>query len=176
MPPRYLYPCPHCNYTFELATKQAGQSLSCPECQAEFEAPKLGILKTLEVAANSHPATQNSFAGGIKSSLFVAGLAIAVILGTAGSLLYVYSSKLIGRVDIAKGSEVFNEEVNLYTDSQVVEKFEQMNVSDGLGEWKEQKVVRYSNQGRILQTTSYGILGLAGVGLMMLIGSFFVRQ
>lgn len=175
MSPRYLYPCPNCDGAISLATKQAGQRVVCPECQTEVDAPKLGLLRQLEPVADSNSRAVNSSKGGLKNWLFVAGLAIAILSGAAGAGLYYYSTGLISRFDIDGSLEHFESEIDQLAESEVVMSFLSLDTTSGLGEWTEHPAIRDSHQGKILQTVSFCLLGLSGIGLLTLVASFFVR-
>ena len=49
-----------------------------------------------------------------------------------------------------------------------------MQVDKGLGDWQELEETKSDNQGKILQTFSYGLMGLAGAGVLMLVTSLFM--
>ena len=175
MPPQYLLPCENCDHRFTVVPKQAGQDLECPECQHRIEAPKLGQLKQLEMIAESEP-TQRGSSNPVRNILFVAGLCLAIIGGAAGAFLYVYANQMIFDVDFDEISAEFDREVDKLTAFELVGLYESMNVEAGLGDWYEPNFIRYNTQGAILLNFAYGLLGLAGLGVVMAISCFFLKR
>ncbi|MFK7769447.1 MAG: hypothetical protein AB8B55_19695 [Mariniblastus sp.] len=175
MSARYLLPCPtsKCEYQFELVTKQAGQDLKCPKCDSDVEAPKLGVLRTLEMIGEVKTSKSSS---GTKNWLFAGGLALAILAGSAGGWLYNYGSGMRSDLDIKAELVKFDEWADELTPYQVVTVFRFMDVEKGLGDWKEQDSIRYDSQGKILQGFSYGLMGIAGAGVLMLLCSFFMKK
>ena len=49
-------------------------------------------------------------------------------------------------------------------------------VREGLGEYQETDFVRNNAQGAILTKVAYGIFGLAGLGVLLIGGSFLFRK
>ena len=71
---RYRLPCPSCARCFEVATPQAGETLSC-ECGAQILVPKLRELRQLELvedAEERQPTSENW--NPTRGSLFVLGM------------------------------------------------------------------------------------------------------
>ncbi len=175
MSARYLFPCPSCNdHQFELVTKQAGQDLTCPKCKAIIEAPKLGILRTLESIGGDSISAKPS-GGRTKNLLFVGGLALAILAGSAGAWVYQYGRSMRSDLDIAAKLQEFDEWADGLTPYEVVSMFQYMDVDKGLGDWKEQETIGMDRQGKILQNFSYGLMGLAGIGALGLLSSFFMK-
>ena len=48
-------------------------------------------------------------------------------------------------------------------------------VMEDLEEWQEHPIAKYRTQGRILQKIAYALAAIAGAGLLIMIGSFFMR-
>ena len=92
---RYIFPCPKCEHHFELVTKQAGQDLDCTECDTSFEAPKLGKMRQLETVGGETTKPIPASNKRLQNSLFVGGLAIAILAGGAGYFVYDYARKMI---------------------------------------------------------------------------------
>lgn len=174
MPSRFLFPCPNCNLNIELVATQAGQSIECPECNLETEAPKLGTLRQLPVVeqAQSPKKSRNS---GFKRSLFTAGLAILVLMGGIGAALYNYASSMIvdPQLDLVFAS--MTEELEKKQAPELLDIWAQMRFEEGIGEWREMGYARYRTQGTILRRVSYGLFGIASIGLLMLLGSFMIK-
>ncbi len=75
----HLLPCPHCQNSFPVSPSQAGETVSCPACQAKVPIPKLGELRNLPLADES--AAENRKAGGASSE---GSLGRKITFGIAG--------------------------------------------------------------------------------------------
>jgi hypothetical protein len=95
-------------------------------------------------------------------------------LGATGFTLYQYASTLIFDFDAAREAELLAEETEQRSPSDVLAEWNALAIED-LGEWQEHPIARYRTQGRILQMIAYGMLAFAGAGLLLMIGSFFMR-
>ena len=173
----YLLPCPNCQHSIELQTRQAGQSISCPQCSTSFDAPRLGELKQLpqkesEDAPSNH--SQNS-SSQLKRWLFTLGLAFAVLFGCAGAGLYWYAGSIQREVDADTAVASQAADIDNLTDAEVYQVAATINSEDTLGEYFQPAVIKNNKQGEILKFIAYGLLALAGVGLLALIGAFFVK-
>lgn len=181
MSPRYLFPCPNCDHKFEVVSKQAGQELACPDCDKAVEAPKLGTLKQLEtVGAGQESAKVSSGthgnSGGWKNIVFVGGLAVAIIAGSAGFALYSFAQSKVVEFDLAGNIEEYETWIDEQPPTGVLGSYIQMGVDQGLPEWVEAPHVGANKQAAILKNVAYGLFGLASLGLMTLIGSFMMRK
>ncbi len=176
MPPQYIFPCQNCDHKFTLVPRQSGQELVCPQCNQPAEAPMLGKMKQLELVEGTQVTPpRKSSAGSWKNSLFTGGLAIAILFGAGGFSLYRYASWLHSDYDFDEQITTFESEVDAFSQTQVVALYESMNVKDGLGDWFEPEFIRYNKQAEILLPVSYGMLGLALLGFVSMIGSFFIK-
>lgn len=168
---RYLFPCGNCDHVFELVAKQAGQDLKCPDCAVVSSAPKLGSLRQLETTGDSDPTSGRSANGGAKNGLFVVGLALAIFAGAAAVGLYQYGGSMINEFDIHQVVDNFDQWMDDRSPAEVVAVYEGLNIDEGLGDWEEQPHVGNNRQGKILQNVSYGLMGLSGIGVLLLVGS-----
>ena len=96
---RYLLPCPDCHETFPVATRHAGQTIECANCQSAVEIPKLGELRQLpeeseQRTSQSGPPQVRQSRSRLKSWLFSGGLMIAVLSAVAGIALLNYANGL----------------------------------------------------------------------------------
>ena len=177
MPPQYLLPCSKCDHQIEVVPRQAGQDLVCPQCQQHIEAPMLGKMKQLELVGGTEPGKRPASSGSnVRNMLFVAGLLLAIVGGASGYALHKYASNLIYEIDYDAEIEIFDQEVDALSAGLVVELYDAMQIEAGLGEWYEPNFVRYNTQGGILLKVSYGLLGLGGLGVLLLLGSFFIKR
>ena len=175
MSSRYLFPCSQCDHELELVATQAGQEIDCPDCGQTIEAPKLGVLRQLPVVEQTAAKKTLGRNTRLKRTLFATGLGLAVVLGGIGGALYKYASDMIVDPQLEKLFAQFDEEIEQMPTPQVLDIWSQMNFEEGLGEWREMGYARYRAQGTILQRVAYGVIGLAFVGLLMLIGSFMIK-
>jgi DNA-directed RNA polymerase subunit RPC12/RpoP len=169
--PRYLFPCPECEQEFELETKQAGQDLTCQNCNATFVAPKLGEIRKLPIVGGA-AASRKTF--GTKSGsnfLSTAGLALALLGALAGGGLYYYASTLKQEYSVDEELASFGEWIDELQPEQVIEYYTRIEIEEGLGEWRELGINRYNRQSDILRNISYGIFGVGGIGVLMLLAS-----
>ena len=173
MSTQFLFPCPNCEHPFKLETVQAGQELTCPQCKHPTEAPKLGAMKRLPTTGGAAPAIRQE-GSRLKRSLFAGGLAVAMLLGGASYALYQYASSLIFDFDTMRTAELMAEETDQNSPSELLAEWNELVMED-LGEWQEHPIARYRTQGRILQKISYAMLAFAGAGMLLMIGSFFMR-
>jgi len=173
---RYLFPCKNCDQVFELVARQAGQDLKCPKCETISSAPKLGSLRQLETVGGTESNPADAASGGARNSMFVIGLALAILAGAAGIGLYQYGASMINEFDIYQVAENFDEWMDDRSPAEIVAVYQGMDVESGLGDWEEQPHVGSNRQGKILQNASYGLMGLSGIGLLLLIGSFLTGR
>lgn len=174
MSARFYFPCPSCDHRFEIETRAAGRQLSCPICQAEVEAPKMGDIRKLELVETDQPASGSGRkpAGRAKSVLFSIGLATMVIFAASGVGLYYYSTTIEIPVDFDRGMEFQNSQLDGMNAADLWD-FYYENLKDApLGDWQEHEVTKGNLQSGILKKFSYGLLGIGALGLLMLLGSF----
>ena len=171
---RYLFPCSNCEHQFELVATQAGQELTCPGCQQPVIAPRLGKLKQLP-PADGEAAPTKSEKPKTNNLLFSGGLALAIICGICGVALYMYGNSMITDFDVNEKIAEFDKWVDNLSPAEVVSYYYYVDVESGLGDWREQDLTKKNTQGTILKNTALGICGLAVVGLLLVIGSFFAK-
>ncbi|MEM9941321.1 MAG: hypothetical protein AAF939_06990 [Planctomycetota bacterium] len=165
MSTKYKFPCQKCGFIFELGTTQAGQDLTCSSCGDVVEAPKLGVLKTLPVVGGTESLKKSKKVGNHIATTI--GLSIALLFGMMGGGLYYYSTTLVTDLDIEGELKEFNENVDAAKPEVIVAMFSQLKSDQGLGEWREQSVVRYNKQGAILKTFAFVLMAISGIGLLV---------
>ena len=179
---RYLFPCSNCQYKFELESKQAGQDLVCPSCEATVLAPKLGTLKQLEpvdsLSDSEHRSnqTKDSNSRSLRNLLFVSGLALAVLAGAAGLALYQFAQSKVVEFDVEGRLAEFETSIDELPPTVVLQTYVGMNVDKGLPEWVEAPHVGSNKQAVILKNFAYGLFGLSLLGLLTLACSFLVPK
>ena len=178
MPIHYLLPCNDCEHQFQLTTSQAGQPLECPQCGTAVDAPKLGTLKQLPTSGESSSKATALSSGdvGWKRYVFAIGLITAVVAGIAGAALYGYSQSLFTPVDVEGHITLMEQEIDEWSPAQLWHVWHQQGLEDGLGEWAEPKYMGYNKQSEILKMFAFGLLGLAGVGVLTLLSSFAMKR
>ena len=175
--PRYLFPCPACSQSFPVATRHAGQSIACVHCEAAVDIPRLGDLRQLPAESTEPVKSSRSTSGGLKGWLFSTGLVLAAVAAVAGFALLKYSNSLDR--DIAG----YTEQVEVFS----AERIEEMDpaelwdwwtssTQDELLEWREHPSLGSKRQGEILTSVAYGVFGLSGVGVLILLSSFLVKS
>ena len=178
---RYLLPC-ECGHKLVVESRNAGSTIECLECSTTVDVPKLGELKKLEPAELADPksAKRSARTNPVKRLLFTLGLAVAVIAGVAGGLLYNYSGNLITKDDQTRSEIARYKNVNdPYANATASQLWDQWytNIKPlELPEWKEADWNKNYAQGTILRNFAYGILGVSGIGLLVAISSFFLSN
>ena len=172
----YLLPCPQCQHSMELASRQAGQNVQCPQCEHSFDAPPLGELKQLErVAATESGTTTAAPSSTLKRWLFTLGLAMTVLLGAAGVGVYQFANSIQQEIDADGALKDIETRIQEMSDAEVYRVAVTYNLEDSIGEYFQPNSVKSNKQGEILKYVACGFFGLAAAGLLMLIGSFMIK-
>ena len=172
----YLLPCAECQHPLEVQTRQAGQTLNCPQCNHSFDAPRLGELKRLQpVSSEGSPHSGGGSTSILKRWLFTAGLAMAVLLGAAGFGVYQYASSIQQEIDAEGAMELYETDIDKLTDAQVYQVAAAYDTDQSIGEYFQPDAVKSNKQGEILEYVAFGLMGLGAVGLLMLVASFLVK-
>lgn len=172
----YLLPCDACQHSISLQKPQAGQTVNCPQCGYSFDAPRLGEFKNLQQV---DPEPDSAAIAGspsiLKRWMFTLGLAMAVLFAAAGFGVYQFANSIQHEIDADGALQAYDSDIDGLTDAEVYQIAAAYNVDQSIGEYFQPDLVKNNKQGAILQYIAYGLLGLAGVGLVMLTGSFFVK-
>ena len=175
----YLLPCAKCQHPLEVQTRQAGQSLTCPQCNHSFDAPRLGEFKRLQHASNGASPQLGSGGQGstsiLKRWLFTLGLAMAVLLGAAGFGVYQFAGSIQQEIDADGALEQLAKDIDGFSDAEVYQVATTYDVDESIGEYFQPDRVKSNKQGEILEYVAFGLMGLAAIGLLMLVGSFLVK-
>jgi hypothetical protein len=173
----YLLPCEKCDHQLKVEARQAGRTLDCPECEASVDVPTFRVMKTLaaeggDQAKEAVVSEPNAF----KGILFATGLGIAVVAGAAGWALYNYSSsmQLFKSQDMEQLTQGVSETMDEATVSELWDGWVSTIDRGDLPDWQESQWNRDFKQGTILMNASYGIFGLAGLGVLCFLTSFFL--
>ncbi|QEG24618.1 hypothetical protein [Mariniblastus fucicola] len=181
MAARYAYECPECHSTIELSTTQAGQQLTCAGCSAVITAPKLGVIKGLPAVGgqSATPARQGrapKSGSPLKSWLFTGGLLLAVLGGIAGSAAQYRANEF--RVDIDFDAAVAKEMdlIDSHSPAEIYGIAVESTKDSFALEYSEVPYRTSNIKSGIIQWVAWTCFGVAGVGLLMLLGSFFVKN
>ena len=175
----YLLPCVECQHPLEVQTRQAGQPLICPHCDHSFDAPRLGEFKQLQRVSNG--ASPQSGGGGdgstsmLKRWLFTLGLAMAVLLGAAGFGVYQFAASIQQEIDADGALAAYEKDIDMLSDAEVYQVAAVHSEQETIGEYFQPQSIKSNKQGEILKYVAFGLLGLAAIGLLMLVGSFLVK-
>jgi DNA-directed RNA polymerase subunit RPC12/RpoP len=178
---RYAYPCPKCDSKIEITTTQAGEQVVCGNCSAKVTVPKLGVIRTLPrvgggEGSQSDTSKAAKSASPMKGWLFAGGLLIAVIAGVAGGAAQYRANQFRVDVDIEK---VVADEMAAIDKASPAEIY---NIAIGATqedfalEYQEAPYRSMNIKSGIIQWVAWACFGVAGVGLLMLLASFFVKS
>ena len=165
-------PCPKCHHQTVIERRHAGQLIECPKCQHSLEVPKLRDFTSLTAIDDGSPQSAPTVANPLRPWFFVLGLGAIVLCGLPGWLLKSHSQRMMQ----------FGEE---YTESIAPAYFEGKSQEDlwrswyeffeakrDLPPWQPSMIKLTYDQGVVVQYISYGLMALAGFGLILLLSSF----
>lgn len=178
----YLLPCGSCDHEIEIELKQAGSSVTCPACQAETMAPTMGGIKKLELSESSgimvNP-KEDSAAGrhyGMKQWLFTGGLLILVLAAVSGFAIWFYADSLVTISNLDAKVADANRNIPDLSPAEVWDAWDDLTSGGPLAEWKENVQMGQNKQAAYLKTMAYGFMGIALIGLLSLLSSFFIKE
>lgn len=111
----------------------------------------------------------------LKRWLFTLGLASAVLLAVAGAGVYQFSNSIQSDVDPRDAIEYFQSDIAGLSDTEVYQVAASYDADATIGEYYQPVAIKSRKQGEILKAFAYGLLGLAAVGAIALVSSFFVE-
>ena len=178
----YLLPCSKsdCQQKIEVETRHAGGTIACPKCGTDVSVPRLRELKQLappEISGKGSDSDKFTQPNRTKSVLFSSGLGLAVIAGAIGWVIFNYGSGLVEETASAVGYATNNVNVPVQdAEPEILWDLWHSNpiIDDELPDWSESIWTRYNKQGKILRNISYGIFGVAGIGALLMVGSFIL--
>ena len=175
---QYAWKCPQCATAIALAAKQAGQDLVCPGCAASLSIPKLGVIKSLPVVGGSEPVTAKPRSGGVpvKSWLFAGGLLLAVLGIVAGSAAQYRANQYRVEVDLDAVMESEYEAIDEQPPAQIYAIAVSATDESFALEYSEPLYRSRNIKSGIIQKVAWVCWGMAGLGLLMLFGSFAFRS
>lgn len=106
------------------------------------------------------------------------GFGVAVIAGAAGWFLYQYASTMVAKTDV-DSERIIREGAEQVENAPVGALWEYWNTNiegTDLPDWQESSWRRYNRQGKTLTNVAYGILGVAALGVLVMLSSFFVSK
>ena len=178
----YLLPCGSCDNKIEIELKQAGSEVGCPSCQSKTAAPTMGGIKKLEHAESSGimiDPKSNSTASrhiGLKQWLFSGGLVVLVLAAVAGFATWFYADSLVTISNIDQRVAAANQQIPTISPAQIWDSWDDLTSAGQLPEWKEIESIGHNKQAAYLKNIAYGFIGLAAVGLLLLLSSFVIKQ
>ena len=180
MPEKYLLPCKQCEASIEITARDAGRELNCSQCDSKSTAPPMREIRNLspvDTDSVQSPLERPALPGRnqSKSWLFSGGLLLAVLAAVAGGSLWWYASGLETHRNVEKEIDFANQILDEATPGVVWTAWRSMSGSK-LPDWKESTETRYNKQASILKNIAYGLGGLSGLGLLMMIGSFLIKS
>ncbi len=170
-------PCPHCQAPQTVEFRQAGQELTCSACSKSFAAPKLRELKQLLPAEVQTAARRANRSGQtpLRNWLFVLGLATAVLAGLGGYLVSQYAKTMIVDEAIAeKYTMDVQKDLDSYAPADLWVTWETILANRVLPQWELAAARDLQQLGESLRLTGWGLYTLAGLGVLTLVGSFFL--
>jgi hypothetical protein len=157
-----------------VATTQAGQEMTCAECQERFEVPQLQVLRQLDTEESWTKPDPLRRTSGRREVLFVIGL-VTMLLGMGtGYELNRHSNSLM--IEFESPETQVEEQANALSPAQVLGQWVAIENSADLPEWQEHPMIGNLKQGRILKNISFGLWGIGGLGFLMIIASFFCQS
>lgn len=168
---QYLLPCSKCAHPIPVAPQLAGGQVDCPECGHPQEVPTLGRLRALESIGEEEPQTrQEREARRGRGLLFSLGLILTVVFGLGAATLFYMGSQREVDIDV---EQRITEQLAMYenaTPSDLYIAWE--NRPEELGEWREYEFVQSNREGYVLKLFSYILMGVAAIGVALLLASF----
>lgn len=174
----YQLPCKKCGHPVEVEGRHAGGTVNCPSCEAAVEVPTFRVLKSLTASEDPTVSAAGGEPNRIKGVLFAVGFGVAVIAGIAGGFLYQYASTMVANTNL-DSERIVKEGAAEVEGAPIGALWEYWNTDiEGveLPDWQESSWRRYNRQGRTLTNIAYGILGVAALGLLVMLGSFFIAK
>lgn len=181
MAARYAYECQQCHSTVELSATQAGQELKCHSCSAEFVAPKLGVIKSLpliggETASGKKPGRTSKSGSPLKSWLFAGGLLLAFIAGIAGAAAQYRANQFKVEVNIEDIVKSEHKAIDEMPATEIYNLLTMATEDDFRLDYTEVGYRTLNIKNGIIQKVAWVCFGIAGFGLLLLLGSFLVKS
>ena len=149
-------------------------SVACPFCEQNNQLPGMRQLRQLPLADRLAVSAKGN-GNDLRRFLFSAGLLVAVLAALLGFALSYYADSLATELMVEEKIDYGNKFIDTLSPGHLWESWDQM-ATEGLPDWQESRDVRYNKQAGHLKSIAYGLLGLSGLGLLSLIGSFLVPE
>ena len=176
---RYQLPCEKCQTRILIETTQAGQSVSCPGCQEQIQIGTLREIRALE--ADSPTLAEQAVAAKSRSKMspgsrlmFVMGTLLFFVAGIWGLLAMLNANRLAVEKPGTRIDERAIKAVNLAPPATMLELWEEVT-DDALAEWREHPYHVSNRLSQENRTYSYIGFGLAGIGLLAMVGAFALK-
>lgn len=173
----HLLPCSNCDHKFRIETRDAGRQLECPDCKTEIVVPRLGDIRKLELLEQEverkspRGSKSNAPVSRGRAVMFTIGLALAVLFGIAGGALYFYSSTKKVNINLGETNVMAEGAIEEMPAPELYDFFQLTMKDKPLGAWKEDIVMANNKEAAILDKFAYVLFSVAGLGLLMMLGS-----
>lgn len=156
-----------------MTPSQAGDNVTCPQCQTELAVPTMRAVRELEQAQMEPVPSRKREWSSSQGAMFAAGLLLTIAgLGIGASFNYLSStSKLKSRLDTDMGK--ISQEIDSFGPVQAIKIWEELEKP--LDDWEESpyaKSVRVSESQKTYSLVGFG-LGL--IGVCVTVGAFFIK-
>ena len=164
----HLLPCPECETEIPVAPSQAGDSTTCPQCQADVEIPKLGDLRKLpseELHESPQSASKPEVSGGLR-----AGFLLLAVIALGSFLIAGYCGIRWSLIEVSGSTDDhivrMREEYATVPAARLIREYEQMEedgIDLGLPFRYKQRAIEKSGWGNNASiATGVGILAILG--------------
>jgi hypothetical protein len=176
-------PCPQCGHSSAVELRQAGQKITCRQCQHCFELPTMGTLRRMleptEGPRVAAPTSTSDPARRPQRVMFVLGMALFFLFAAAGAGMFVWASNFateLPQAEIDKLNQATFAQIDQADLSQFWEFWTEEVIAYPIGEWVESGLVANRKAARLRRNIGIGLFGLAGAGLLTAAGSFLFRR
>ena len=178
MSAQFLLPCPQCEHKIPVSAKHAGGQAVCSGCQTDVDIPKLRDLKLYADDADTSAASSRSTAipgeqSRAKGLLFALGVLIAIIGSAVGGYVLYSANQKFVRVEFEESLSKVEEKIDSMSPAELYEEWSARPTT--LGNWQEFEFIKRNREATVLQTISFIVFGIAGVGLLMVLSSFALK-
>ena len=108
--------------------------------------------------------------------MLATGLALAILCGVSGGALLRYASGLAPTMGPQEVIDQQNEEFDTISINQVYDNYVNLFAGRNMPEWEESEIKGKFVQSGHLRTIAWGLLGLAGLGLILAAASPLVKK
>jgi hypothetical protein len=185
---QFQLPCENCGQVIPIALTMAGRGVTCPHCSHSMTAPKLGAIRALPPVVATTKQARNELRWSSESGIIFSTGFILLVIGAIGWGLS-YNSYRVPAAEIARISADFPD--GKLPDFSDLGRFEKVSstipvgqlwqdwregLRANLNEWKPFKARVLLDKLDELQQYLTVFAIVTGVGLLLMISSFFFRR